>query len=293
MFENKNLNSSSSSGPGADTQKPPSFNLDDLNKNKDFPFKKTNGSISLAEKKLAGNKGPVEDILAETEGNSVMPQSGESPPSSPETKLNTPPKVPSMQAPSAAPPLTPKPTEELSENPPVPPLSSTYQSKPKNKIFIVIIIIFAIAILGLAGWFAYKYFIASPTSDSNIENTLPENENSSGLDDLLDILNQPQDEEEESEVDIVPDVSTDNEVSPILNQVDSDNDGLTDEEEYNLGTNPNEFDTDKDGLSDFEELEIYATNPILFDTDDDGYNDGEEIQNGYDPLRSGGAKIKF
>lgn len=43
-------------------------------------------------------------------------------------------------------------------------------------------------------------------------------------------------------------------------EIDSDNDGLTDEEEIFLGTDPN--------------------NP---DSDGDGYSDGEEVKNGYDP----------
>lgn len=49
--------------------------------------------------------------------------------------------------------------------------------------------------------------------------------------------------------------------APIL---DSDGDGLTDEEELSLGTNPNEIDTDQDG-----------------------YLDLAEIQSGYDPAGSG------
>ena len=53
-----------------------------------------------------------------------------------------------------------------------------------------------------------------------------------------------------------PDTEEDTDVDQngcAADQRDSDNDGLTDEEEENLGTNPNDADTDGDGLSDGEE----------------------------------------
>ncbi len=58
--------------------------------------------------------------------------------------------------------------------------------------------------------------------------------------------------------------------------VDTDEDGLTDEEEEALGTDPNLADTDGDGLSDFEEAEG-PTDPTNEDSDGDGLNDGEEL----------------
>lgn len=65
---------------------------------------------------------------------------------------------------------------------------------------------------------------------------------------------------------------------------DYDSDGLTNLEEYNLGTNPASKDTDEDGLSDYDEVNVYKTNPNLYDTDGDGIGDGSEIQNGLNPL---------
>lgn len=59
--------------------------------------------------------------------------------------------------------------------------------------------------------------------------------------------------------------------------VDSDGDGLTDDEEAELGTDPNNPDTDGDGLTDWEEVNIYDTEPLLFDTDGDGVGDGDEV----------------
>ena len=65
---------------------------------------------------------------------------------------------------------------------------------------------------------------------------------------------------------------------------DSDNDGLTDDRERALGTNPYDPDTDNDGLADGDEVNIYNTSPVDFDTDGDGLGDGDEVMNyGTDP----------
>jgi len=68
---------------------------------------------------------------------------------------------------------------------------------------------------------------------------------------------------------------------------DADHDGLTDEEEKSLGTNPNLVDTDHDGLSDYDEVKVYKTNPLKPDTDGDGVIDGTEVKKGYNPNGSG------
>jgi hypothetical protein len=58
-----------------------------------------------------------------------------------------------------------------------------------------------------------------------------------------------------------------------IDDVDSDGDGLTDAEEYELGTNPFLADTDGDGLSDFAEIAL-GTSPTNPDSDGDGIPDG-------------------
>ena len=57
---------------------------------------------------------------------------------------------------------------------------------------------------------------------------------------------------------------------------DADNDGLTDDQEAELGTNPNAPDSDGDGLNDGQEVEV-GTDPLDADSDDDGLTDGEEV----------------
>ena len=59
--------------------------------------------------------------------------------------------------------------------------------------------------------------------------------------------------------------------------VDSDDDGLTDVEEANLGTNPNDQDSDDDGLNDGREYFDIGTDPADPDSDGDGRSDGGEM----------------
>lgn len=62
----------------------------------------------------------------------------------------------------------------------------------------------------------------------------------------------------------------DKETVPAVLMLDSDGDGLTDEMEIRLGTNPE-----------------------LADTDGDGFSDGEEVRNGYNPIGTGNLKRKL
>ncbi|MGK0190306.1 MAG: hypothetical protein ACI9R3_006129, partial [Verrucomicrobiales bacterium] len=60
---------------------------------------------------------------------------------------------------------------------------------------------------------------------------------------------------------------------------DNDEDGLTNKQEFRLGTNPLVADTDGDGLSDGEEYAL-GINPNNPDTDGDGVSDADEIAAG-------------
>lgn len=66
---------------------------------------------------------------------------------------------------------------------------------------------------------------------------------------------------------------------------DADGDGLSDDEERDLGTDPNASDTDGDGLSDLDELDL-GTDPTRADTDGDGWDDGEELDQHTSPTKS-------
>jgi thiol-disulfide isomerase/thioredoxin len=65
---------------------------------------------------------------------------------------------------------------------------------------------------------------------------------------------------------------------------DADDDGLTNAEEEELGTDPEKSDSDGDGLDDPDEIDA-GTDPLVADSDGDGLSDGEEVNDhGSDPL---------
>lgn len=59
--------------------------------------------------------------------------------------------------------------------------------------------------------------------------------------------------------------------------LDADDDGLLDGEEFEIGTNPDDPDTDDDGLLDGPEVKVHGCNPLVVDTDGDALTDGEEV----------------
>jgi thiol-disulfide isomerase/thioredoxin len=63
---------------------------------------------------------------------------------------------------------------------------------------------------------------------------------------------------------------------------DDDGDGLTLDQEEELGLDPGVSDTDGDGLLDGEEG-AHGADPLLVDTDEDGYTDRDEVFEGHDP----------
>ncbi|OGO40875.1 MAG: hypothetical protein A2W36_02265 [Chloroflexi bacterium RBG_16_58_14] len=70
----------------------------------------------------------------------------------------------------------------------------------------------------------------------------------------------------------------------IIGEQDSDGDGLTNREEQELGTDPNNPDTDRDELLDGDEVKRLTTDPKNPDSDQDKLSDGEEVlRQGTDP----------
>ena len=76
---------------------------------------------------------------------------------------------------------------------------------------------------------------------------------------------------------VTSDADTANVTVEVVTPADTDGDGLTDEEEIRLGTDPNNPDTDGDGLDDGVEVNTYQTDPLDEDTDGDGLTDGAEV----------------
>lgn len=69
-------------------------------------------------------------------------------------------------------------------------------------------------------------------------------------------------------------------------QVDTDGDGLSDDYEQLIGTDPTMMDTDGDRIHDGAEIRSYNTSPVLMDTDGDNHDDGAEILAGTNPNNS-------
>lgn len=135
-----------------------------------------------------------------------------------------------------------------------------------------------VIILALAGAVAYSYFFSQEPSFAELED--------------LDFTDEDPFMEEEPA--FVPEVAPEP-VAPepepedfiLPEERDSDSDGLTDDEEKILGTNPQNHDSDGDDLFDFDEAYVYETDPLDPDTDGDTFLDGEEVANGYDPKGPG------
>lgn len=71
--------------------------------------------------------------------------------------------------------------------------------------------------------------------------------------------------------------------------LDNDSDGLSNLQEFMLRTDPTSIDTDNDGLTDNEEVNTYSTQPTNADTDGDGMGDGWEVSYSLDPLFDDGS----
>ncbi len=64
---------------------------------------------------------------------------------------------------------------------------------------------------------------------------------------------------------------------------DTDDDALDDGAEVDIGSDPLDHDSDEDGLTDGAELHHHGTDPLAYDTDGDGQGDGHEVVHGSDP----------
>jgi len=73
---------------------------------------------------------------------------------------------------------------------------------------------------------------------------------------------------------------------------DPDDDGLTNIDEYNYDTDPQNDDTDADGISDGNEIFIYLTSPRLKDSDRDGVADFAELVACNDPIKMTTSKTE-
>jgi len=189
-------------------------------------------------------------------------------------------------SPSIALPSQPARLEPLLPATPAKPKTETREPffKRHQKIFIILLIgLAAVAVLAAGGWYAYSQFFA-PENAALINS----DQLNLGLD--ADSVNQGTNQPVNVNSDLVnqPDdfIPTDTTVQPSV-PIDTDRDGVTDDEEAVYGTDPTKVDTDDDGLTDRDETKVFRTDPNNPDTDGDGYTDGAEVRAGYDPKGPG------
>lgn len=148
----------------------------------------------------------------------------------------------------------------------------------------VIVVVLIVGLLGVGGVWAYnRFFVNQPKENTAVlpavetpkanESTIPNNDNNQA----------------NVGPSAVSDVSSEVSDDRVLfgEPIDKDGDGLDDQKEQEIGTDPNNWDTDSDSLSDGDEVKIWHTDSLKPDTDGDGYLDGAEVKNGYNPAGPG------
>ena len=159
-----------------------------------------------------------------------------------------------------------------------------YKIKPPSigrSILVGVIVVVVVVVLGGGGWWVCRSFINGPDPDLSFdvidENPpgpaiAPTNGQDAGITTPPTANTQP---------DLTPEIIDDR----ILfgEPIDTDGDGLDQNRESQLSTDPNNWDTDGDELSDGDEVIIWKTDPLDPDTDGDTYEDGLEVRSGYNP----------
>ncbi|MFH1610449.1 MAG: hypothetical protein ABIA91_01015 [Patescibacteria group bacterium] len=277
MFDNKQTNQNPPNNQAQDSSidedlqnTGPSVNLQNINKDKEFPFKKVDQAPSSLQE-LA-----TEDIFSKTD----------------EGEINTVAKPLDFNNQQQAPVVNTPPSlgmqDQQKDNTTVEDLSPEVNlmqktGKKSNVLMTVIIVVLAVVLLSLAGFWVYSKYA------NNEEETFEEfglETEEQNFNDMLKDFSNTLDEQPAPEP--VPEEPVDIIEKPVPStRDDSDGDGLIDNEEISLGTNPKRFDSDFDGLSDYDEVKTYFTDPADVDSDKDGYLDGVEVDKGYNPLGPG------
>ena len=172
----------------------------------------------------------------------------------------------------------------VSAQPTVPEIEISPPLFSKKGLFVIIGAVLIIGLIALTVWGVLRSGQKITTPQTSTVN-LPTNEAPAP------VVNAPATPDVNAPVSVPPEATSTPPVpAPVVtpvSTVDTDGDGLTDEEETKYGTDPHKVDTDGDDLSDYEEIMIWKTDPLNPDTDGDGYNDVVEVKNGYNPLGAG------
>jgi hypothetical protein len=191
----------------------------------------------------------------------------------------TPPK-PAVFQPKPALPITPAAAADR--------LYNFEEAAPKTdlkKLMVLGGLILALALIIGGGYYGYKKYSAMSSANNNDTKNTDAKIEDKAAPAVAETNNAAVQPEVKTEPQAVV-AGTDNTIATATPAAakDSDDDGLTDEEEAGLGTNPNSPDSDNDGLFDREEVRVYGSDPMKTDTDGDGYSDGQEVKGGFNPL---------
>lgn len=151
----------------------------------------------------------------------------------------------------------------------------------RKAITIVIILVLALLVIGSGVLLYFTYMSPSTPAETQLSQAPA-------------TVEQPTQEPEETEP-MAEDMIEDEDM--IMEETES----LEDEEVLDTGFDPSDIkrfrlsllaslDTDRDGLTD-EEEDMIGTDSTLTDSDDDTYRDGEEIENFYSPLAVGNIRL--
>jgi len=200
--------------------------------------------------------------------------------SSPTSKII---ETPSVFPPISSPPSSTPPPGPSTTAPPIQKNSNEIYSvkEPKLGKFlfrIVAVLFISLVVLGII-WVVYSALSRPSEEEQKNEET------NNNVDDFFGTENNNQKEQESpTDNNRVKDIDD----TILFGQpVDTDADGLDDNREKDLGTDPANWDTDGDQLSDGDEVIIWKTDPLNPDTDGDTFLDGEEIKSGYSPTGPG------
>lgn len=149
-----------------------------------------------------------------------------------------------------------------------------------RKVFMIILAVALVLILGAFGYFGYRYAKQQKNGTPTAENTNTGEQANTNTDETPQNkdVTTPKDwqkryfsSEECSDLNVCADGS------------DPDRDGLTNLEEYNTKTDPNNSDSDADGLSDGDEVHVFGGSPLTDRTNSaEDYKDADYAKGGYD-----------
>lgn len=150
---------------------------------------------------------------------------------------------------------------------------------------IVVMIVVSLACIGAAGYAAYRFMIRDAVTQQ-VSEVIGGAETSTATDAKTTDTTDSGKGSDATGASSTTSDDAETDAGPVA-VIDSDGDGLSNEEERAAGTSVAKPDTDSDGLGDREEVKVYDTDPKNADTDGDGYKDGDEVKNGYNPNGTG------